>query len=285
MTTRMTIAILIAIAGGGMFAQTRHGMDGWNITYTTPAGWQTVQQQGRVAVFTSAAHPGAYLLVGAGRYSGDEQILADLATVGQSLNLVQASPVEPPHTVTMGGDRALVAGYAGKTRSGQQVRSHFISRYSGHRTNLNVLALGTPAQMEGLRDAAERVAGSMAASEPTVNRQLMTALQGRWTYYDAGSSSSIAGSGSWSRSYQETVWLDGQGQFRFESNGHVSIDGATTAGGYSSGASDFSGNRDAGMWTAIGNTLIFEGRGGIVAVDVVLQGGRLIAGNRTWIRE
>jgi hypothetical protein len=58
-----------------------------------------------------------------------------------------------------------------------------------------------------------------------------------------------------------------------------------TTPGYTGGADGASQSGDAGNYTVIGNTLAFKSSKGQIAVDFQLQGGQLLAGGKTYLRQ
>jgi hypothetical protein len=55
--------------------------------------------------------------------------------------------------------------------------------------------------------------------------------------------------------------------------------------GYTGGGDGANQTSDAGTYTVIGNTLVFKGSKGQIAVDYQLQGGQLVAGGKTYLRQ
>jgi hypothetical protein len=92
-------------------------------------------------------------------------------------------------------------------------------------------------------------------------------------YYSgsAGAGSSVTGG---SHSHEETVVFDGRGSYRWQSSSSVSVSGAGRA----------TSDADQGTYTVIGNTLVTKGTKGQLAVDIQIQGNRLVAGGKTFLR-
>lgn len=256
---------------------------GWNIEYRMAESWQVSQTYGRLQVLTSGSHAG-HIFIAPGMYSNLNDVTPDLGTFLRGMNLT-AYPLAQLAPATINGKQGLSGVYTVYDQMGKAYKSRVISVFTAHGTGVNLVAMAAPDKYEPLAATLENIAASIRASAPEINRQAVAALAGRWVYYDGANTSSIANSGYSSRSYQENIYFDGRGNYQWSSSGHVSVDSRVTAGGYSSGASNFSNNSDQGTYHIIGSVLIVKGRHGQFVYDIVLQGGKLIAGGKTYLRE
>ncbi|MGZ7065571.1 MAG: hypothetical protein ACXVI6_04370 [Candidatus Aminicenantales bacterium] len=251
---------------------------GWNITYTLPPGWQVAQRLGRTQILSSQTEAGVIFL-GAGAYRNAQEAIADLSLAYQKMNL-RATPVEQPQQTTISGLQAVVATYVSQDQSGRNVQGRFISVFTRHGTGLNMLAMTTPEQMPKLKATLERLAGTVQASPPAVNNQAVAALAGNWIFYSGSAGGGSRVTGGTSNSYEETLVLDGRGNFRWQSSASVSAD----ASGYSGSAGQATSNADQGTYTVIGTSLVFRGTKGQLIVDFELQGNRLVVGGKAYGR-
>lgn len=254
-------------------------MTGWNISYQTPSGWRVGQNMGRLQMLVSNSDAGAIFLA-PGLYASAQDAIADLSAFYQSMQM-QAFPVEQPAQSTIAGMRALTATYASQTAMGQVMHGRFICLMTSHGTGLNLLAMTTPDQLPKLRATLEAIAASVKAQPPSVNQRAVAALAGRWIYYEGKSNPVTTSSGGSSRSHEETVVFDGRGSYQWQSSSQVSV----TTPGMSGGASGASGDADQGSYTVIGNTLVFKGTKGQLAVDFQFDGQRIVAAGKTYIRQ
>ena len=251
---------------------------GWNIEYKLPQGWQVGQTLGRLQVLGSNTEAGAIFLA-PGMYSKAEEAIADLSQFYQSLNL-QGVPVEPPKNTTIAGLQAVIATYASMDQMGRTVQGRFISLLTPHGTGLNLLGMTTPEQMPRLAGTLDRLAASVTAKPPSVNRQAVQALAGTWLLYQGKYSGGSSSTGTTSRSHEETVVFDGQGSFQWQSSSSVSV----MTPGYSGGAGGASSDADRGTYTVIGSTLVVKGTKGQLMFDIQIEGNRLTAGGKTYLR-
>lgn len=251
----------------------------WNISYKVPPQWQVAQRLGRLEMLTSNTAAGA-IFVAPGLYRSFDEALADLSAFYQSMNL-QAYPVEQPTQSTIAGMQAMTATYASQDQSGHTVQGRFIALLTPHGTGVNMLAMTTPEQMSGLRAVLEQVAASVKASPPDVNQQAMAALAGTWILYAGNYEGGTKVGGTTSHSHEETVVFDGRGSFQYQSTSTVMV----VTPGYTGGGDGASQTSDAGSYTIIGNTLVFKSSKGQIAVDFQLQGGQLVAGGKTYLRQ
>ncbi len=264
-----------ASGGGGTFA-------GWNIEYQMPRGWQVVQTFGRVRMLGSNADAGAIFLA-PGLYTNANEAIADLVVFYQSMNLM-GYPKEQPSEASIAGLKAVVSTIASQDQMGRPLHGRFIGLLTPHGTGLNTLAMTTPDKFDGLRATLERLAATVKARPPAVNQQAVAALAGRWMLYSGGYSGGSSATGSTSRSHEETVAFDGRGNFQYQSSSSVTVYTPGTGGSYGGGAGGASSDSDAGTYTVIGNTLVFKGTKGQLAVDFQLVGNQLTAGGKTYLR-
>lgn len=251
----------------------------WNISYKVPPQWQVAQRLGRLETLTSNTAAGA-IFVAPGLYRSFDEALADLSAFYQSMNL-QAYPVEQPTQSTIAGMQAMTATYASQDQSGHTVQGRLIALLTPHGTGFNMLAMTTPEQMSGLRAVLEQVAASVKAGPPDVNQQAMAALAGTWILYAGNYEGGTKVGGTTSHSHEETVVFDGRGSFQYQSTSTVMV----VTPGYTGGGDGASQTSDAGSYTIIGNTLVFKSSKGQIAVDFQLQGGQLVAGGKTYLRQ
>ena len=253
---------------------------GWNIGYALPSGWRIGQSLGRLQILASNSDAGA-IFVAPGLYGGPEDAIADLSAFYQQMQM-QAFPVEAPRETNIGGLRALTATYASYDQMGRIVHGRYIALFSPHGTGVNMLAMTTPEQMAQLGATLGRLAESVKVSAPNVNRQAIAQLAGRWIYYDGKSNPTTTSSGGSSRSHEEWVVFDGRGGYQWQSATMFSV---STPGMSAGGASGSSENADHGTYTVIGNTLVFKGTKGQLAVDFQTDGQRLMAAGKTFVRQ
>ena len=263
----------------GTGAQGGGAMTGWNITYQTPSGWRIGQSMGRVQMLVSNTDAGAIFLA-PGLYATPQDAIADLSAFYTSMQM-QAFPVEQPAQSTIAGMRALTATYASQNAMGQMLHGRFICLLTSHGTGISLLAMTTPEQMAKLRATLEALAGSVKAAAPSVNQQMVAAIAGQWIYNDSKTNPVTTSSGGSSRSYEETVVFDGRGGYRWQSTSQVSV----TTPGLTGGASGASGDADQGTYTVIGNTLVFKGTKGQLAVDFQFDGQRFVAAGKMYVRQ
>ncbi|OGP54737.1 MAG: hypothetical protein A2162_03945 [Deltaproteobacteria bacterium RBG_13_52_11b] len=188
--------------------------------------------------------------------------------------------MEPPKNTTIAGLQAIVATYVSTDQTGRTVQGRFISLLTSHGTGLNMLAMTTADQMGRLRVTLERLAVSVKAAAPTVNQQAVAALAGTWVLYAGGYGGGSSVTGSTSHSHEESVVFDGRGNYRWQSSSSVSV----TTPGYGGGAGRATSDADQGTYTVIGNTLVAKGTKGQFTVDFQIQGNKLVAGGKTYLR-
>lgn len=251
---------------------------GWNIEYTIPQGWSVAQRAGRLQVLASNTEAGAIFLA-PGMYRNANEAIADLSQFYQLLNL-QGYPIEQPKSTTIAGLQATVATYQSTDQTGRPVQGRFIALLTPHGTGFNMLAMTTPDQMTKLRSTLERLAGTVKAEAPAVNQQAVAALAGTWVLYSGAYGGGSSVTGSTSHSHEESVVFDGRGNYRWQSSSSVSV----TTPGYSGGAGSATSDADQGTYTVIDNTLVMKGTKGQFIFDFQIQGNKLSAGGKTYLR-
>ena len=261
-------------AAGG----TRYTIQGWNISYEIPTGWQiSPQSVGRVMVLASNTHAGA-IFVAPGSYSNFDDVAIDVTKFYQALGH-QPSPVEQPTQAIIAGFQAMTALFVSRDQMGQVVQSRGVSVITPHGTGCVVIGMTTPEQMPQLRQMVDRLAASLQAQPPQTNQQLVAAVAGKWMYYAGKASGSTSVTGGSSRSHEEYVAFDGVGRFEWNSSSSVNVmvPGGAGAGGASAG-------NDQGTYTVIGNTLIVKGQQGQQSFEIQVLADRIIADGRTYLK-
>jgi hypothetical protein len=280
-----TVALLAPVALGQLPAALsaqpggRQAIEGWNLSYELPAGWQVAQRTGRLHGLTSGTQ-GAVVYVAAGMYQSFNDVAVDLNKAFQTLG-VSGYPMGQPTSSTIRGMPAMTADYVGQTQAGMPLQARVTAVLTPHGTGLVVSGIGSAQVMTQLATAVGEVAGSLeAAGPPRPNPQAVAALQGRWMLY-AGRADGVTGAtGGASRSYEETVEFDGQGRFAWQSSASVSV----TTPGMTGSAGGAQASGDEGTYTVIGSTLVVRGRQGQAAFEVQILGDRIIADGRTYVR-
>lgn len=252
----------------------------WNVTYRVPNGWRVGQTVGRLQMLVSNTDAGMIFLA-PGMYSSAQEAVADLSVFYSQMQM-QAYPVEQPAMGTIAGMQSVTATYASADQMGRMVHGRYIALLSQHGTGVNMLAMTTPDKMQALRATLDQLAASVKAGSPSVNRQAVAALAGQWILYSGASNPVTSSSGGSSRSHEETVVFDGRGNYQWSSSTQVSV---TTSGGGAGMAGSATSDGDRGTYTVIGNTLVFKGTKGQLAVDFQLGNGRLIAAGKTYVRQ
>ena len=254
----------------------------WNITYKMPANWRVGQTIGRLQMIVSNTDAGMIFLA-PGMYATPQDAIADLSVFYQQMQM-QAYPVEQPAMGTIAGLQSITAMYASADQMGRMVQGRYIALLTPHGTGVSLLAMTTQDKMPALRTTLDQLAATVKAEAPSVNRQAMAALAGRWIYWDANARRGGDVGGNTSNSYEETLEFDGQGGYRWSSAATVNVrtpinsSGAGSAGGSTS-------NGDQGAYTVIGNTLVFKGTKGQLAVDFQIGNGQLIAAGKQYLRQ
>ena len=284
-STFINIIILISFGVGLLNAQTR--FKDWNASYNAPAGWQLIHQTGNVHPYSDGSQQ-AIIIVGVGLYESTSEIRNALPQLVQGIfqtyNMRGSASGQAQNT-KLHGKSALVANYTATDQFFRQYKARSTSLISGKGTAVGVFVLAAKERYKNDETRADKILKSVKMSTPQDNQQMMSAVAGSWTYYDGKSTSSIAGSGYTSRSYQETVWFDGRGNYRWSSNGQVSASGRETISGTSSSASGFSANNVQGTYRIIGSTLIVKtNQGRQFAYEIEVRGGAIISNGRYYIR-
>lgn len=251
---------------------------GWNIEYTMPPGWHPGQDFGRVKMLASNSEAGGIFLA-PGLYSNFNEMIGDITRFYQTMGMM-AQPMEQPTPTTIAGFRAMTSLYVSQDRMGQMVHSRIVAMLTPHGTGFMVLGMTTPQQMSQLRQRVDQLAASVRARPPVANREAVVALRGRWMFYEGRAGGVTRPSGGSSRSVEEYVTFDGQGQFQWQSSASVSATGSL--GGGTAGAA--SSNSDWGTYTVIGNTLVTKGQQGQQAFQLQILGDRIISDGRTYLR-
>jgi hypothetical protein len=260
----------------------RSNFAGWNIEYQIPQGWRTVQSLGRIQMLGSDTEAGA-IFVAPGLYASPNEAIADLTLFYQSMNLT-GYPIEAPSETTIAGLRAVVATIASQDQMMRPVHGRFIGMLTPHGTGLNLLGMTTPDKLDGLRVTLERLAATVKAMPPSTNRQAIASLAGTWMLYSGSTSGGSSVTGSASRSHEESVAFDGNGRFQYQSSSSFMLNTPGSGGSYGGGAASASSDSDQGTYTVIDRTLVLKGTKGQFAVDIQLQGDRLAAGGKTYLR-
>ncbi|MEL6822318.1 MAG: hypothetical protein AAFP70_11190, partial [Calditrichota bacterium] len=210
-STFINIIILISFGVGLLNAQTR--FKDWNASYNAPAGWQLIHQTGNVHAYSDGSQQ-AIIIVGVGLYESTSEIRNALPQLVQGIfqtyNMRGSASGQAQNT-KLHGKSALVANYTATDQFFRQYKARSTSLISGKGTAVGVFVLAAKERYKNDETRADKILKSVKMSTPQDNQQMMSAVAGSWTYYDGKSTSSIAGSGYTSRSYQETVWFDGRG--------------------------------------------------------------------------
>ena len=118
----------------------RQAIQGWNMSYSIPTGWQiSPQSVGRVTVLASNTHAGA-IFVAPGLYSNFNEVAADVTKFYQALGH-QPYPVEQPAEATIAGFQAMTALFMSQDQMGQVVQSRGVSLITPHRTGFVVIGI------------------------------------------------------------------------------------------------------------------------------------------------
>ncbi|MEZ4416121.1 MAG: hypothetical protein R3E10_10200 [Gemmatimonadota bacterium] len=258
-------------------------IQGWNVRYPIPEGWSLVRAEGRVRVFQNPAGT-ATLFAAPGVSATPAEIQNDLIALGSALGL-QGQPTTDLHPTSVSGRSAIVGEYdLFSPSTGQRALGRSVTVLSEHGTSLGMVLLAQSDQFASLKAELDHLVGAVRIEAPTTNQAAVAALAGRWTYYSGSSSPSIANSGSYARSYEETVSFDGRGSFEFTSSSYVGASSSRSSEGSYSTASSLGGGDARGTYTVIGNAIVVTSEQGRAVYDYTLQGGGLIAGGKTYIR-
>jgi hypothetical protein len=255
--------------------------DAWSMSYTVPAGWQLAQQAGRVhTLLTQAGAQGPVIYVGPGMHQSFNDAGTDLNKGFNALGL-SGMPTSQPVSTTIGGMQAMTADYIAQNQMGMQLQARVVSILTPHGTGFLVLGLAPGHQPGDTRSAVDQLAQSLqVAGPPRPDPQAVAALRGRWMYYSGRASGVTTSSGGSSNSYEEFVEFDGVGRFTYQSSASVSV----TTPGLSGSAGRAESSSDEGTYTVIGMTLVVRGRQGQATYEIQMQGDRVIADGRTYVR-
>ncbi|MCA9739322.1 MAG: hypothetical protein R3E98_15340 [Gemmatimonadota bacterium] len=258
-------------------------VQGWNVRYPIPSGWALVRAEGRVRVFQDPTRS-ATLIAAPGVSATPAEIQNELVALAGALGL-QGTPSTDLHATTVSG-RPVIAGEYDlvSPSTGQRVAGRSLTLQGGDGTSFGMVVLTSPERFAAIRDEVDRLVGAVEIGAPTLDAAAVAALAGRWTFYSGNSSPSIAGSGSWAHSYEETVAFDGVGSFEFTSSSSVGASSARTNEGSWSDVSSIGGGNAQGTYTVIGNTIVITTPQGRAAYEYALRGGALVAGGKTYIR-
>ncbi len=276
----MTIQAVTLVASASLSAQiarmsaaTPSTAATWNVRYEIPPGWRSIQELGRMRVIEGPG--GATIYLAPGPFATTDDGVKEL---GAFLNYVSmpAQPIGAPAHFRVSGMPAMSMFLQMHDRAGRDLRGLYMCVLSPHGTGVNFIAITPAERLEETRAAADRLVATLTIGAPAVNYQLMQAIAGTWTLYSG--SSDRGGTGSISTGHDESVEFDGRGRFASSSSSYTSgsVSGTSVTGDSQQG--------DAGSYTVIGNTLLFRGRNGTLAVDFTYDPHHLSAGGRTFIR-
>jgi hypothetical protein len=247
-----------------------------------PVNWRVGQTIGRLQMIVSNTDAGMIFLA-PGMYATPQDAIADLSVFYQQMQM-QAYPVEQPAMGTIAGLRSITAMYASADQMGRMVQGRYIALLTAHGTGVSLLAMTTQDKMATLRATLDQLAASVKAGAPSVNRQVVAALAGKWIYWDGGGRRGGDVGGNTSNDYEETLEFDGQGSYRWSSAATVQVQTPIHSGGAGSGGGSTT-KGDQGSYTVIGNTLVFKGTQGQLAVDVQLGNGQIILAGKRYARQ
>lgn len=252
----------------------------WNVTYRLPAGWRVGQSLGRLQMIVSNTDAGMIFLA-PGLYTTPQEAMADLSAFYQQMQM-QGYPIEQPVMGTIAGLRSVSATYASADQMGRAVHGRYVALLTPHGTGIGLLAMTTPDKMPTLRATLDGIAASVKAGPPTVNQQAVAALAGQWVLYNGQSTPGTRVSPGTSNSHEETLYFDGRGNYRWSSSTQVMVTPGGSGGGMAGGATS---DGDQGAYLVIGNTLVFKGTKGQLAVGFQLGNGELLAGGKRYLRQ
>jgi len=282
--SRRCVALLIALSTAGLPATTvaqtaAPRLEGWNATYALPAGWRITQQQGRVHALAPATND-LLVYVVAGPYQTFDEVALELPKAFQLLG-VTGMPASQPVASTVRQMRAMTADYMGQDRSGMPIQSRVIAVLSSQGSGVVVLGFARAGGATALAPALDAVVqGLEVTGPPVVNQQAVAALRGKWMAYSGRADGGSSVLGSTARSAEETVEFDGRGRFAYASSASVSVS-TPGMGGMAGGAS---AANDQGTYTVIGTTLVVRGQRGMSALELQIQGDRIVADGKTYLR-
>jgi len=281
----ISLAIFASILlSSAVFAQTVFA--DWNASYSAPAGWQLIHKTGNVHAYSDGSNE-AIIIVGVGLYESTAEIRTAIDQLVPGIFKtygLRGNASGRPQTTRLHGKQAFIANYSASDKLFRPYKARSSSMLSGKGTAIGVFAMAANARYSKTISLADKILASAKMSAPQDNKRLMAAVAGSWTYYDGSSTSSIAGSGYTARSYQETVWFDGRGNYRWSSSAHASANGRVTNSGTSRGASGFSDNKLQGTYRIIGSSLIVKSRHGQQVYEIEVRGDAIISNGRYYIK-
>lgn len=287
MAAAISLVIGLALSNTAV-ASSSKAMKDWNMRYKVPSGWSVVRVEGRLVTYQNAQN-NAQLYIAPGMSNTPEKVQTDLIALGSALSL-QGQPTENLHHTTLAGRKTIQGSYElFSTYLQKPLRGRSIAVLSDHGTALGMLVVAHPEGFEHASESIASIVSSVKIGPPKVNKQAIGKLAGTWSYYGGGSSR-ISGHSSSSRSYEETLYFDGQGHYRWNSSSHVSSDSLSSgSSGYESssgGVSSFGSNASQGTYTVIGNQIVITTNAGqTVTFDYLQTDGKMIAGGKTFLRE
>jgi hypothetical protein len=246
-------------------------VNGFNVAYVAPAGWNVAFDQERVKAFSDPAKT-AFLFVFGGSYSSDEVAFADAQTIFSGTNLSDEQEVEPRNRVRVNGRSALSYASTVAKASGERMALRVLVVMTEHGTALGAVTLAPPARAAEMKRLVETVASSLTVQPPAENRALAARIAGVWTRQQGYTSNSGGGGGY---TNEETYAFDASGTYRYRSTSVVSIPGA---------AIDPKVEQGAGTWRAIGSSLVLESDEGRTTIDVKWEGNVAIVNGTRFIR-
>ena len=269
--------------GTASFREEGQNTNGWNISYTVPEEWPHNRTEGRLKMFMHTKTRSALFVAPAIKQT-PQGVANDINNLAKVLNL-QVQPAEGLKETTMAGKKVIEGSFDFiNNNTYEKLQGYTITVFGQYETSFGMLVLATPENIEMSRKLLEGMVPDIKLGKPIENQNAVAALAGTWVYYSGNSSRSIAGSGSWSHSYQETVYFDGAGNYTWRSSSHVAAN-SHRRGNSETSASNIGGNNSAGTYTVIDNTLIVNNQHGSFAYDIQLHGGKLVSGGRTFLRE
>jgi hypothetical protein len=278
-TARLVFLITLAAALGARALEAQGGaqggrairVEGFNVAYVAPAGWNVAFDQERVKAFSDPGKT-AFLFVFGGSYSSDDVAFTDAQTIFAGTDLSDEQEVEPRNRLRVGGRSGL--GYASTVAkaSGERMALRVLIVMTEHGTSLGVVALAPPGRAAEMKRLVETVAGSLSVQAPVENRTLAAKIAGVWTRQQGYTSNSGGGGGY---TNEETYAFDPSGTYRYRSTSVVSIPGAAIEPKVEQGG---------GTWSAIGSSLVLANDDGRTTIDVKWEGNVAIVNGTRFIR-
>jgi hypothetical protein len=258
-------------AQGGGPAGRAVRVDGFNVSYTPPAGWNVQYEQHRVKAFSDPAKA-AFLFVFGGSYTSDEAAFADAQSIFSGTNLSDEQEVEPRSQRRVNGRNAISYASTVAKADGERLALRVLVVMTEHGTALGAVTLAPVPRAGEMRQVIEGVAGSLDAQTPVENRQLAARVTGTWTRQQ-GYNSNTGGGGGFIN--EEAYAFDASGTYRHRSTSVISIPGA---------AVEPKVEQSAGTWRAYGSSLVLENEDGRMTVDVQWEGNVAIVNGTRFIR-